>query len=151
MYTYEFERSLQLIEYSPNPPTCEAPKTAEHPLGDPTLPYYKCHSGDLYYVFGTGIRQGRPPRDQEDVRFSQYILDTWTAFGRTTNPNPDLGYLRARGYTNTTATIKSVRPWKPASARKLERRVLDVRPRDGGFTELEQCEVLGLPLDFYDD
>ena len=150
VYFYEIDRGLQLIEWSPNPPTCEAPKTAEHPLGDPSLPYYKCHSGELYYVFGTAIRQGRQPRDQEDVPFSQYLLDSWTAFARTTDPNPELRFLGARGYANTSAVVERVAPWKPVSARDPEVRVLDVQPRDEKFREREQCEVLELPLDYYD-
>ncbi|KAJ4291794.1 hypothetical protein N0V90_009689 [Kalmusia sp. IMI 367209] len=151
VYSYEIDRGFQLIEWSPNPPTCEAPKTTEHPFGDTSLPYWKCHSGELYYVFGTGIRQGRQPRDQEDVPFSQYLLDSWTAFGRTKDPNPELGFLHARGFTNTSATVKKSVPWEPTSTRELELRVLDVQPRDEGFRELKQCEVLDLPLDYYTD
>lgn len=151
VYSYEIDRSWQLIEYSPNPPTCEAPKTPEHPLGDTNLPYYKCHSGELYYVFGTGIRQGRPPRDQEDIPFSQYLLDSWTAFGRTADPNPEKSFLKARGYTNTSAVVERVEPWKPTSAKHLKSRILNVEPREEEFRELAQCKLLGLPLDYYDD
>ena len=151
VYFYEIDRGLQLVEWSPNPPTCEAPKTAEHPLGDTSLPYYKCHSGELYYVFGTAIRQGRQPRDQEDVPFSQYLLDSWTAFGRTKDPNPELGFLKARGYTNTSAIVEKVAPWEPVNASDPEVRVLDIEPRVEKFREREQCKVLEMPLDYYDD
>ncbi|KAF2437823.1 cholinesterase [Karstenula rhodostoma CBS 690.94] len=151
VYSYEIDRGFQLVSWSPNPRTCEAPKTAEDPLGDPNLPYWKCHSGELYYEFGTAIREGRQPRDQEDIPFSQYLLDTWTAFGRTKHPNPDLGFLQARGFTNTSAVVKKITPWKPTSARDLKLRVLDVRPRDEGFREVKQCEVLKLPMDYYLD
>lgn len=151
VYAYEIDRSLQLITYSPNPTTCEAPKTAEHPLGDPNLPYWKCHSGELYNEFGTAIREGRQLRDQKDIPFSQYLLDTWTAFGRTKNPNPDLGFLQARGFTNTSAVVKKTTPWKPTSATDLKIRVLDVQPRDEGFREVKQCEVLKLPTGYYLD
>jgi carboxylesterase type B len=151
VYSYEIDRGFQLTTWSPNPPTCEAPKTAEHPLGDPSLPYWKCHSGELYYEFGTAIREGRQPRDQDDIPFSQYLMDTWTAFGRTKNPNPDLEFLQARGFTNTSAVVKKVAPWKPTSARESKLRVLDVRPRDEGFREVKQCEVLELPTDYYLD
>ncbi|KAJ4360411.1 uncharacterized protein N0V89_000973 [Didymosphaeria variabile] len=151
VYSYEIDRGFQLVEWSPNPPTCEAPKTPEHPLGDPSLPYYKCHSGELYYDFGTARRQGRDPRDQDDIPFSQYLLDTWTAFGRTKNPNPDRNFLHARGFANTSTVVEKVTPWKPTSARELKLRVLDSRPRDEGFREVKQCEVLELPLNHYLD
>ncbi|OAG03950.1 alpha/beta-hydrolase [Paraphaeosphaeria sporulosa] len=149
VYSYEIDRGLQLTTWSPNPTTCEAPMTAEHPLGDPNLPYWKCHSGELYYEFGTAIREGRQPRDQEDVPFSQYLLDTWTAFGRTKNPNPDMKFLQARGFTNTSAVLKKTTPWKPTTVKDLRLRVLDVQPRDEGFREVKQCEVLKLPTDYY--
>jgi hypothetical protein len=51
VYEYEIDRAYQISEWSPNPPACEAPKTAERPLGDVRLPYYRCHSGELYYVY----------------------------------------------------------------------------------------------------
>lgn len=149
VYAYEMDRALQLIEYSPNPPMCEAPPSPSHPLGDTSLPYYKCHSGELYYVFGTAMRQGRPPRDQHDVPFSQYLLDTWTAFGRTRDPNPDLGFLRARAYANTSRVVQMVGAWTPVGTQEPKARVLDVRPRDERFREQEQCDVLGLPLGYY--
>lgn len=149
VYSYEIDRSFQLIEWSPNPPTCEAPKNEEHPLGDTSLPYYKCHSGELYYEFGTARRQGREPRDQNDIPFSQYLLDTWTAFGRTTDPNPDLAFLHARGFTNTSTVVKKAALWKPTNANELKLRVHDLHPRNEDFRELEQCEVLELPLDYY--
>jgi carboxylesterase type B len=152
VYAYEFDRSYQLLSYSPNPPACEAPITAEYPYGDPSLPYYKCHSGDLYYVFGTLVREGAHLRDQNDIPFSQYILDSWTAFARTGYPVPDTKFLEARGFTNTTRLVEAAGKWSPVSGKDGERslRVLDVRTSNEGWREVPQCEALGYPLGYYD-
>lgn len=152
VYAYEFDRSYQLLSYSPNPPACEAPVTAESPYGDPNLPYYKCHSGELYYVFGTLVREGARLRDQIDIPFSQYVLDTWTAFARTRNPVPDMKFLEARGFTNTTKLVKVAGRWVPVSGRDGEKslRVLNVQTKNEGWREVPQCEALGYPLSYYD-
>lgn len=149
VYSYEFHRSYQIVEWSPNPPTCEAPVSAAFPYGDASKEYFKCHSGDLYYVFGTLIRQGRVPRDEDDVPFSQYVVDTWTSFGRTGNPNPAPDFLAARDFTNTTAKARKAGTWRPVRADKPMLRILDVVPKDESFTELKQCEVVGFPLSYY--
>jgi len=61
VYYYEFDRTYQTTGW-PQTDVCEAPKTAAHPYGDPSLPYFRCHSGELYYVFGNLARQGLPVR-----------------------------------------------------------------------------------------
>lgn len=149
VYSYEIDRGYQISEWSPNPPTCEAPVTPGHPYGDPSQPYFRCHSGELYYVFGNVIRQGRPPRDKDDVPFSQFMVDSWTAFGRTADPNPGLGFLRARGFDNTHDTVEKSSAWKPVEAGDPKLRVLDVEPKNEGFREMEQCMVLDYPLNYY--
>ncbi|KAJ4985919.1 Para-nitrobenzyl esterase 4 [Stagonosporopsis vannaccii] len=151
-YAYEFARAFQLLSWSPNPPACEAPHTPSHPRGDPAGPYYKCHSGELYYVFGTLVREGAQIRDDNDIVFSQYVLDTWTAFARTGHPVPDKAYLEARGFSNTTALIEKAGEWMPVgrAGKKDVLRVLDVRSRSEGWREVEQCGALGLGLGYYD-
>jgi carboxylesterase type B len=152
IYAYEFDRAYQLATYSPNPPACEAPVTSSHRFGDPTLPFYKCHSGELYIVFGTTVSQGRPLRDADDVPFSQYIVDTWSAFARTGDPTPDAAFLEARGFVNTTEYVQRGGVWDPVGEGNQEPvRVLDVRVRNEGWREVEQCEVLGQGLDFWGD
>lgn len=149
VYSYEIDRGYQISEWSPNPPTCEAPITPSHPFGDPDAPFYKCHSGELYYVFGNVLRQGRQVRDEQDIPFSQFLVDTWTAFGRTKNPNPALDFLQARGFSNTSTTVTKAAPWKPVDAGSPKLRVLNVEPKDEGFREVEQCAVLHFPLNYY--
>lgn len=114
-------------------------------------PDYKCHSGDLLSVFGTIISQGRPLRDANDIPFSQYIIDSWTAFARTGNPNPDKAFLAARGFTNTTMTLAAQGNWEPVNAQDPKLRALNVEEKGGmvSFRKGRQCEVLGLGLGYY--
>jgi hypothetical protein len=174
VYSYEFDRAYQIEDWSPNPPACEAPVTEVYPFGDPNAPcglfssrsifwrkkhcwlnrnvVYKCHSGELLSVFGNTIPQGRPLRDDDDIPFSQFIVDTWTAFARTGNPTPDEAFLMARGFTNTSKMVKTTGIWEPVNAAKPMLKVLDVRGRGKmeEFREGAQCEVLGQRLDYYD-
>jgi carboxylesterase type B len=149
VYYYEFDRTYQTGGW-PALNVCEAPRTASHPHGDPSKPYLRCHSGELYYVFGTLARQGRPVRDDGDLPFEQFVLDTFAAFIRTGDPNPDKGYLKARGYTKTLEQVQRAGEWRPSTKEKMVLRALDwPRSRSEGFRELEQCEALGLGLDYY--
>ncbi|KAF2847030.1 alpha/beta-hydrolase [Plenodomus tracheiphilus IPT5] len=151
-YTYEFTRSYQISDWSPNPPACEAPPSPIHPLGDPDSPaYYRCHSGELYAVFGTTVSQGSLPRDERDIPFSQYVIDTWTAFARTGTPNAEKGFWESRGFVNSTGFAREAGMWRALGQGEKRVRVLGTEVRDGGFREVEQCEVLGLGLEYYDE
>ncbi|CZR68152.1 probable cholinesterase [Phialocephala subalpina] len=147
-YFYEFNRSYQTPGFDPNAPVCDAPKTTEYPLGDPNQEYFKCHSGELYYVFGTLWYNGLPLRDWNDLSFSQFILDSWASFARSHNPNPDPGLLKARGYTNTTMEIETAGLWQPVK-KGAEMRELEWRSKQVAFRDVEQCAALGWPLTYY--
>lgn len=149
VYYYEFERSYQLYNW-PGYSTCQPPVSAEFPYGDPSQPYFKCHSGDVYEVFGTILFNNQPFRDDNDVPFEQFAVDTWVAFARTFDPNPDLAYLEARGYTNTTEVVKETGQWVPATKGNLTLRALTWPPYQSGFREEEQCDGLGLPLTYWE-
>ncbi|KAH8909858.1 cholinesterase-like protein [Coniochaeta sp. PMI_546] len=148
VYYYEFDRSYQTRGW-PGTDVCEAPRTPERPNGDPSLPYFKCHSGELYYVFGNLAFQGLPYRDDKDLPFERFVLDSFSSFARTGNPNPDAGFLKARGFSDTAAEIAAVGEWKPATKGDLTLRSLDWPSSQGGFRELPQCDALGLGLDYY--
>ncbi|KAI0537737.1 Alpha/Beta hydrolase protein [Xylaria digitata] len=148
IYYYEFNRTYQLTGY-PKLDICEPPKSTLHPLGDPTGEYFKCHSGELYYLFGNLAREGLPMRDDYDLPFQQFVVDSFSSFARTYNPNPDLAYLRARGYTNTSRELEQNGVWKPATKDRITKRILQWPSGEGPFVELDQCEGLGLPLDYY--
>ncbi|GLA27314.1 carboxylesterase [Aspergillus phoenicis ATCC 13157] len=71
------------------------------PVGEPDTPYYRCHSSDLYEVFGTYYIFDQPVRVPEDIYYTNAVQDMWGAFARTGNPNVDPAYLKARSYDST--------------------------------------------------
>ncbi|EMD35536.1 hypothetical protein CERSUDRAFT_75111 [Gelatoporia subvermispora B] len=151
VWFYEFNRSYQTSPgFDPNFPVCDAPVDAEHPFGDPTKEYFKCHSGDLFYTFGNLPTQTLPYRDADDLPFMQVTLDSWASFARTFNPNPDPAFLKARGFSGTAALIAKQSPWEPvthANVNDKPLRVLQVPSFMDVFSEAEQCEFMGLPLE----
>ena len=154
VYFYEFNRSYQLSFYSPNAPVCQAPVEFGFPSGNPSAEYFKCHSGELYYVFGNIVFNGLPLRDQYDVPMEQFTVDTWSAFARTFNPNPDLAYLEARGFTNTTMEIrKSGSPWTPVTTDSLALRLMEypsMQEPFGIYDGQTECRALGFGIDYYE-
>ncbi|KAK4143660.1 Alpha/Beta hydrolase protein [Dichotomopilus funicola] len=150
IYYYEFDRTYQTKGW-PGTDVCDAPRSATHPEGDPSKPYLRCHSGELYYVFGNLARQGLPVRDEGDLVFERFVLDSFAAFVRTGTPNAGEGWLRARGYGSTLGVVKETGRWTPSTKGDLTIRVLDypkpvqAKPREG-----PQCESLGLGVNFYE-
>ncbi|PCH44337.1 carboxylesterase from carbohydrate esterase [Wolfiporia cocos MD-104 SS10] len=150
VWFYQFNRSYQ-TSWSPNYPVCEAPIDATHPYGDPSQEYFKCHSGELYYVFGT-LPETLPYRDDEDLPFMQLMVDAWTSFTRTYNPNPDPSYLIARGLNRSAAHLAQQGPWLPVTSETLKTtplRTLQYESFMTAFAEQEQCDYLGYPLDYF--
>lgn len=148
IYYYEFNRSYQMPGWSPNAPVCNAPITDEFPNGDPSQEYFKCHSGELFYVFGSFRRQGLPFRDEFDLPYGQYVLDSWASFARVARPTPDLAFLKARGYVNTTREIEATGSWEPFG-KESQLRLLQWPSGMRDLDELEQCRALELPLDYF--
>lgn len=150
IYFYEFNRTYQMPGWSPNPPLCQAPVTSTYPNGDPNGEYFKCHSGELYYVFGNVIRQGLPLRDEFDLSFQQFVLDSWASFARTFKPTPDVRYTAARGYANTTRQVEVAGPWTPFKHNSYQLRRLQWPSTMADLDEAEQCRALDLSLEYYD-
>ncbi|ROW17649.1 hypothetical protein VPNG_00606 [Cytospora leucostoma] len=148
VYYYEFERSYQLDSW-PGISVCQPPVTPCHPHGDPGLPYLRCHSGDLYPVFGNVAFQGLPERDEYDLPFEQFALDSFASFARTYDPNPDEGFLAARGYSNTSSELRRAGLWKPAKKGNLTLRALGWPSYQDSFREKPQCDGIGVPLTYY--
>ncbi|KAI1393824.1 alpha/beta-hydrolase [Hypoxylon trugodes] len=149
VYLYEFNRTYQLSAW-PGIDLCQPPKSAGHPDGDPNAEYLKCHSGELYYVFGNLARQNLPLRDEFDLPFERLIVDSFSSFARSFNPNPDPEFLEARGYTSTLEEIESSGEWLPSTVEgDMTMRTLQWPSIQGPFTETEQCEGLGLGLGYY--
>lgn len=148
VYYYEFERSYQLPSF-PGTSVCQPPVTSSHPNGDPSLPYFRCHSGELYLVFGNVAFQGLPERDEYDLPFEQFTLDSFTSFARTYDPNPDEAFLAARGYSNTSGELRRAGQWEPARKGDLTLRALGWPSYRDSFREEPQCDGIGLPLTYY--
>lgn len=153
VYYYEFNRSYQLDFYSPNYPVCQPPIEPGYPYGDPKMEYFKCHSGDLYYTFGTIVFNGLPLRDDHDIPMSQFIVDTWSAFARSYDPNPSMAYLEARGFTNTSREIQRRGTWSPVKDGDYTLRLLEYPSSEFDFWvygSQAQCDAVGFPLDYYE-
>ncbi|KAJ7717239.1 cholinesterase [Mycena maculata] len=148
LHTYQFDRSY--MGYEPIPGLCDPPATPAHPFGDPSLPYFQCHSGDLYFTFGTLGQASLPFRDENDLPFEQVTVDAWSAFARTGDPNPDAAFLAARGYSTTSAALKQWGLWEDVTS-AVPVRILDWPSRGSGWLEQAQCDVLDFPLDFYEN
>ncbi|KAI1265181.1 cholinesterase [Xylariaceae sp. FL1019] len=145
---YEFNRTYQLSDW-PGLDVCQPPITVSHPFGDPSGEYFKCHSGELYLVFGNIARMGLPLRDEFDLRFEQFVVDTFGSFARTYDPNPDLEYLRARGYVSTIEEAERSGAWEAVSGKSKTTRVLQWPVYQAEFSESGQCDALELGLDYY--
>lgn len=86
------------------------------PVGEPDTPYYRCHSGDLYEVFGTYYIYGQPVRVPEDIYYTNAIQDMFAWFARTGSPNVETEYLQARNYTSTIDFFDGFE-WEPLTVR----------------------------------
>ncbi|KAH9941610.1 carboxylesterase from carbohydrate esterase [Epithele typhae] len=151
VWFYEFNRSYQIPGFNPNAPTCTPPATAARPHGDPELEYFKCHSGELFYVFGS-LPADTPFRDEKDLPFMQRMVDIWASFARTFDPNPSTAFLEARGFTGTVAQLAAEPAWEPATRANLAGRPMRELQFESvmlPFGQQEQCAFLGFPLDFF--
>jgi carboxylesterase type B len=144
-YVFQFNRTYSASGYTTA--WCNAPKTADRPLGDPDGEYYKCHGAEKLVMFGNAVRSGQPDRDGLDVPFMQLVVDYWSAFGRTGDPNPDPDYLAARGYYSSLAQVQSTGKWDPVDAANPTLRLLQWNGAQVPFVQTEQCKALGIPLD----
>lgn len=147
IWFYEFNRTYQDPAYNPNL-VCAAPVTPSHPYGDPSQEYFKCHAGDLANTFGNVARVGFPDRDGLDAKFGQLMTDYWTSFARNLDPNPDIEYLKARGYWNTINQIETSGPWEKVDAAQPRMMELQWNSVMMPFRDVEQCTALGFPLTY---
>ncbi|MCO5590304.1 hypothetical protein L7F22_044273 [Adiantum nelumboides] len=146
---YQFERTYQPSGYDPNAPVCDAPRTSKKPNGDPSLPYLRCHSGDLLFEFGNYANGAVMFRDENDLPFTALIMDYWTAFVRNHDPNPSLKYLTTRGYNSTANTIIKTGRWIESQSHSTNVRFLDALPQQS-FKDIrsKQCDIEGIPSKF---
>ena len=82
----------------------------------------------------------------------QRIVDIWSSFARTFDPNPDPGFLAARGFNSTAQQLAAQPKWEPvtkANLRKASIQQLQWESVMVPFGHEEQCDFLGFPLTFY--
>jgi len=114
------------------------------PVGD-AQPYYRCHSGDLYEVFGTYHIFDQPLREAADIQYTTLVQDMWGAFARTGNPNPEIAYLEARSYDTTVAVLgrENAFVWPEYTTEAPELALLDYPDLSTGpLPDLERCKVI---------
>ncbi|KAK3645529.1 hypothetical protein LTR56_002970 [Elasticomyces elasticus] len=147
VYYAEFNRTYQEPGYNMNN-VCQAPVTSTHPFGDPELEYFKCHAGDLPMSFGTFVFTAYPERDENDLAFSQLVVDYWTSFARTLDPNPNVDFLKARGYWSTINQVGVSGTWEQVDVKEPKMLELQWNSAMKPFPDSEQCAILGQPLDY---
>lgn len=96
------------------------------------------------YVFGNLGTSGT----SLDLDNAQLISSYFAEFIRSGQPNPNPQYLAARGHEITLDVVNAFDPWEPVLDSKGPIHILDFPPQKGSFQDLEQCEFLGLPIDY---
>lgn len=147
-YYYTIDRTYE--GYDPNNlgvNLTAGPVSAAFPYGDPELPYFHLHASDLGFTYGNQD----PLRDAKDLKASQLVSGYYASFARTGNPNPNLEYLRVRGYTNTLEAIQQTGIWESVDGAEGPTRVLDWPGGSVIFPELEQCAWLNYSISYYVD
>lgn len=145
VYAYQFNRTYQTAGYTK--PWCTPASSEKRPHGDPDLEYYKCHAGEQMVVFATEARDGLPDRDGFDVPFMQLVVDYWSTFARTGDPNPSPDYLQVRGHNATLQQTQSTGQWTAVNASAPSVRLLQWNGATVPFGNAERCKALGIPLD----
>lgn len=138
-YYYQFERTIG--GYDPN--NLGGPKD-----NNPKNPYFRFHGADMPWVFGT-LSTIREP---EDLWSEQLVSSYFGSFVRNGDPNPDLKYLQVRGYDKVIEGVKNYGQWNQVDGGKKsgdEVRLLDWPSTNTGYVDVEQCNWLGYPLDYY--
>ncbi|KAL4908094.1 hypothetical protein BDW74DRAFT_115595 [Aspergillus multicolor] len=138
-YYYQMHRTIGGVD--PNN-VGGPPSTPDYPNGDPEVPYFRLHGSDLPFVFGNLDTI----RDPSDLYAAQLISSYFAEFVRSGQPNPDVKYLAARGYTRTLDTVQAFGPWEPVHNASGPIQMLDFPSQKASFQDLEQCEFLGSPI-----
>ncbi|KAI4698555.1 hypothetical protein J4E81_005778 [Alternaria sp. BMP 2799] len=138
-YYYQLDRSID--GYDPN--------NLGGPANDnPENPYFRFHGADSPWFFGVLNRI----REPEDLWSVQLTTSYFASFIRNGDPNPSLKYLDVRGYYKVLEGVTKYGQWMQVDATKKsgdEIRLLDWPSKSAGYTDVEQCDWLGYPLDYY--
>lgn len=110
----------------------------------------------MFGTLGQDLKPFRDPVAGGDLLFSQVDVDVWASFARTGNPNPDEGFLQARGHTSVIQALKQWGKWEAigpdGGIKKGDKnlRILDVPSFNSGWLEEEQCALLGYPFNMFE-
>lgn len=135
-YFYQFERTAG--GYDPN--GLGGPEN-----NNPNNPYFRLHGAEVSFIFGTL----KNIRDANDLYTEQVVTSYFANFAKTGNPNPDPEYLRVRGYDKVSDAIRKTGSWGVVTGARGEIRMFDYPGKRNGFVDVEQCDWLGYPLDYY--
>jgi carboxylesterase type B len=72
-----------------------------YPIGDPNEFYFRLHGGESGFMYGEQISL----RDAADLRASELVVGYVGSFVRTGDPNPDIDWLRVRGYYDVSLSL----------------------------------------------
>ncbi|EME80340.1 uncharacterized protein MYCFIDRAFT_31142 [Pseudocercospora fijiensis CIRAD86] len=144
-YYYEMERTYR--GYDPNNlgELSQGTISAQYPYGDPNSPYFRLHASDLGFTYGNQ----NPLRDNADLLASQLISGYFAQFVKTGDPNPDLDYLRLRGYHDQLKSVQESGAWLPVENETGPAKGLDYPSRTMTFPDMEQCKFLNYSLSYY--
>ncbi|KXT00094.1 hypothetical protein AC578_5780 [Pseudocercospora eumusae] len=144
-YYYEMERTFQ--GYDPNDlgELSQGTISAQYPHGDPNSPYFRLHAADLGFTYGNQD----PLRDDTDLLANQLISGYFAQFVKTGDPNPDLGYLRLRGYYDQLRSAQQSGGWQPVRSQSGPVKALGHPSRTTNFPDVEQCKFLNYSLSYY--
>lgn len=147
--SYFYEMGRTVAGWDPNG-LGGPPASPGYPDGNPNLPYFRFHGADMPWVFGA-FNTGLQFRDQEDWWSVQLSVAYFGAFVRTGNPNPEEGFLKSRGYATVQKGVKEVGKWREVGVggEKGSMMVIDWPGKVEEFADLEQCDWLGYPVDYY--
>jgi carboxylesterase type B len=142
-YYYQFERTIN--GYNPeNVP--DAPVTPGYPYGNPNLPYFKLHGSDMDWAFGNFYK---PLRDANDLYSVQLVSGYFAEFVKSGQPNPDLEYLKVRGYETTLEGVQQAGTWEKVASEEGPIMFLDYPAKSGAFVDVEQCSWLNYSIGYY--
>jgi len=143
-YFYQMERTIG--GYDPH--NLGGPAvTPGYPLGNPNLPYFKLHGGDMPWLFGNI----NVLRDANDLYSVQLTTSYFASFVKSGQPNPEIRYLKARKYSKSQEAIQKTGPWKPVQGEDGPIRLLDYPAVASKFIDVPQCAFLNYSLSYYLD
>ncbi|KAM3414462.1 hypothetical protein BST61_g9627 [Cercospora zeina] len=147
-YYYEFDRGWR--GYDPSNlglALSSGPVEPGYPHGNPNKPYFRLHGSEGGFTYGVQT----PLRDRNDLLASQLISGYFAQFTKTGDPNPDVEFLKVRGYFDALEQVEKSGKWEAVCDKTGPAKSLDVVSRSIRFPELKQCTWLNYTISYYLD